>query len=38
MFRKPVSKYRSARQFRRNVSRTKKVNTSPVPMRGGYRL
>jgi len=38
MFRKPVSKRRSAKQFRRNVSRTRAVNTSPVPQRGGFRL
>lgn len=33
-----VSKGKSASQFRRNVSRTRKVNTSPVPQRGGFRL
>lgn len=38
MFRKPVSKRRSARQFRRNVSRTKAINTSATPQRGGFRL
>jgi len=33
-----VSKRRSSRQFRRNVNRTKMLNTSPVPNRGGFRL
>nr|AVQ10221.1 hypothetical protein [Gokushovirinae environmental samples] len=34
--RRPVSKHRSANQFRRNTSRTKAKNV--IPMRGGYRL
>lgn len=38
MGRYPVSKRKSAKQFRRNTSRTKRINTSPTPMRGGFRL
>lgn len=33
-----VSKGRSARQFRRNTTRTKSPNMSLMPMRGGWRL
>lgn len=33
-----VSKYKSASKFRGNVSRTKRVNAAPIPMRGGIRL
>lgn len=33
-----VNKYHGAKNFRRDVSRTKLVNVSPKPMRGGYRL
>lgn len=33
-----VSKGRSARQFKRNVRRTKGANVAPPPMRGGFRL
>lgn len=33
-----VNKHHGAKQFRRDVSRTKLVNVSPKPMRGGYRL
>lgn len=36
--RKPVSKKVSSSKFRRNVSRTKKVNLSIQPQRGGWRL
>lgn len=36
--RKPVNKHSSAKQFRKNVSKTKKVNIAPNPMRGGIRL
>lgn len=36
--RAPVSKHRSARQFRRNVGRTDRRNVKPIPMRGGIRL
>lgn len=35
--RMPVSKHRSAKSFRRHVSRTKSANLSS-PMRGGWRL
>lgn len=38
MRRRPVKKSASARQFRRNVSRTARANVQPKPMRGGYRL
>jgi len=38
MHRRPVSKGRSARQFRSNVSRTKAANVRQGPMRGGIRL
>ena len=37
-YRRPVNKARSARQFRRNVGRTKAVNVKAGPMRGGIRL
>lgn len=33
-----VSKGRSARGFRKNISRTKSVNLRGAPMRGGIRL
>lgn len=33
-----VSKHGSAGKFRRNVSRTKRVNVHPGLMRGGIRL
>lgn len=33
-----VSKGSSASKFRRNVSRTKAVNTASAPQRGGWRL
>lgn len=36
--RKPVSKGKSAAQFRRHSSHTKAANMAPPPMRGGYRL
>lgn len=36
--RRPVNKFKSAKKFRRNVSRTKKPNVAPAPMRGGWRL
>lgn len=38
MKRKPVNKYRSAAQFRRNVSHTKAANVKEGGMRGGWRL
>ena len=33
-----VSKHKSARKFRKHVSKTKRVNLAPTPMRGGFRL
>ena len=33
-----VNKHRSARKFRRQVSRTKAINMRAGPMRGGIRL
>lgn len=36
--RKPVNKRKSAKNFRRLVSRTKGVNLRGAPMRGGIRL
>lgn len=38
MKRKPVSKYRSAKKFRRDVGKTKGINMRGAPMRGGIRL
>lgn len=38
LHRKPVHKGKSARKFRKNVSKTKLANVAPRPMRGGYRL
>jgi len=35
--RKPVSKFKSAKKFRRNSSRTKSMNLKMGPMRGGIR-
>lgn len=37
-YRSPVSKGKSASQFRRQSGRTKGANMAPPPMRGGYRL
>lgn len=34
----PVSKHKSARKFRAQSTRTKGVNMSPNPQRGGFRL
>ena len=36
--RKSVNKYKSAKSFRRQVSKTKAINMRHAPMRGGYRL
>jgi hypothetical protein len=36
--RKPVNKYKSAKSFRKQTSRTKAVNMRSMPMRGGFRL
>lgn len=38
MRRRPVSKFKSAKQFRRHVGRGKAVNFKAGPMRGGIRL
>lgn len=38
MHRRPVNKFKSAKQFKRNVSRTKAPNMKAAPMRGGIRL
>lgn len=37
-YRRGVNKKRSARKFRRNISRTKAINMRATPMRGGFRL
>lgn len=37
-YRKNVKKRASAREFARNVSKTKAANVAQHPMRGGYRL
>lgn len=36
--RKPVHKHTSAMHFRSNVGRTKLINLTAAPMRGGIRL
>lgn len=36
--RKPVSKGKSARHFRKHTQHTKAPNMAPTPMRGGWRL
>jgi len=36
--RRSTSKSKSAKSFRRNVSRTKSANIAPPPTRGGYRF
>ena len=36
--RSPVSKHKSAKQFRRSAGRTKAVNMRSAPQRGGWRL
>lgn len=38
LHRKPVNKYKSAKQFRHKAKKTKAANVQPTPMRGGYRL
>lgn len=38
MHRMPVNKHRSAKQFKRNVRKTKAPNMKAAPMRGGIRL
>lgn len=36
--RKPVSKGKSARRFKKNTQQTKSPNLQKTPMRGGWRL
>jgi hypothetical protein len=36
--RKPVSKHKSAKTFRKHTTHTKAANLAPPPMRGGYRM
>lgn len=36
--RRPVNKRKSARSFRKGVSRTKAANVNRSPQRGGWRL
>jgi hypothetical protein len=36
--RKPVNKYKSAKSFRKQTSKTKSLNMRNAPMRGGFRL
>lgn len=38
MHRNYVNKHKSAKQFKRNVRKTKSVNLKGAPMRGGIRL
>jgi len=38
MFRRPVNKHKSAKVFKKHVSKTKSVNMRAAPMRGGIRL
>jgi len=38
VFRRPVNKHKSAKQFKRNVGKTKGINLRGAPMRGGIRL
>lgn len=38
MRRRPVNKKASARQFSRDIRRTKAANIAGAPMRGGWRL
>lgn len=33
-----VNKRRSARKFRKNVGRVRRINVAPAPMRGGFRI
>nr|QJB18912.1 MAG: hypothetical protein [Microvirus sp.] len=36
--RKSVNKYKSAKSFRRQTTKTKSINMRNAPMRGGFRL
>jgi hypothetical protein len=38
VYRKAVSKYKSSKNFKRNVKRTKMPNLRSNPMRGGWRM
>lgn len=38
VYRHPVNKHKSAKQFKRNVGKTKSINLRGAPMRGGIRL
>lgn len=38
MKRMKVNKHKSAAKFRRNVQKTKAINLTAAPMRGGIRL
>lgn len=38
MKRRPMNRYKAARKFNHNVSRTKRINLTPPASRGGYRL
>ncbi|WNK15008.1 MAG: hypothetical protein [Microvirus sp.] len=38
MYRSPVNKSKSSADFRRNVQKTKSVNLTAAPLRGGIRL
>lgn len=38
MHRRPVSKSKSARSFRKQVQTTKILNVRPTPQRGGFKL
>jgi len=38
LYRKTVSKRKSAKSFRRNTKKTKAANMQKAPQRGGWRL
>ena len=38
MRRQKQNRFRAAKQFNRNTSRTKRINVAPPPARAGYRL
>lgn len=38
MHRQPTNKHKSARNFRKNTTKTKAINMRAGPMRGGIRL
>lgn len=37
-YRHGVNKHKSANKFKRNISKTKSINMTGAPMRGGIRL